>query len=197
LLRTTNVIVAALFLIGVPTISSAEPVAKAEPPHRSATKARDIGGFALGMHIRDAAKLAAPESIGGNQFNAEHDGRSFNFEVTPLGRIFRIQSSQPLGRFVVDSGFAATVLSKLTAKYGQPLSSEFGSYGWQLTEPVRHANGQTLPFTTMWMSAYISSYPGVSDVSLEMKMIDFRLLWEDEVKINKMPRDVAIGRLAF
>lgn len=195
--RIGNAIVAAL-LVGSPTVSSAEQsTPKAEAVLRSATKARDIGGFALGMHIRDAAKMAKLESVGGNQFDAEHDGRRINLEVTPLGRIFRVQSSQSLGRFAVDAAFTNALAAKLAAKYGPPKSSDFGSYGWAIVEPVKGDKGRTLPLTTMWMSAYISNGPGISDVSLEMKLIDFRILWEDEVKINHKPGDKAVENIAL
>lgn len=105
--------------------SAAKPIA-------SATKSREIGGFALGMPLREAAKLARIEPIGGYQFDTERDGLQFNFEVTPLGRIYRIQSSQRLGRFAEDEAFRSTLLSKLTAKHGVPTSVTGSMYHWEL-----------------------------------------------------------------
>lgn len=70
---------------------------------RSATIASDVNGFALGMTVQQAGKIAPLNSIGGDQFEARKDGVQFNFGVSPLGRIYRISSEQNLGTFVVDA----------------------------------------------------------------------------------------------
>jgi hypothetical protein len=167
----------------------------ATKPIASATKSREIGGFALGMPLREAAKLARIEPIGGYQFDTERDGLQFNFEVTPLGRIYRIQSSQRLGRFAEDQAFRSTLLSKLTAKYGAPASVTGSMYHWELVERVRSIDPVPNPFTTMWMTASISDDDG--EKSLEMKMIDFRILWADQAQANQPGRAAAENSVKF
>lgn len=171
------------------------PPANVIESKRSATKARDIGGFTLGMHIRDVAKVSSLEALGNDNFQTVRDGVAYDFEVTPKGRIYRITSTKSLGRFAVDNIFLKTLATKLALKYGPPTSSGIDTFGWSLIEPVKRINGATLPFETMWASAYVQT--GGSDVSVEMKMIDFRILWQDQVDLNRTPRNQAAEALAF
>lgn len=163
---------------------------------RSATKARDIGGFALGMSIRDANKLSPMEDIGNSGYRTKRDGIEYDFGVTQLGRIYRVQSSQFLGRFDIDAIFLRALAAKLAAKFGPVGDATKETFGWELIEPIKRTNGAVLPFKTNWASAYVSS--SYSDgVILEMKMIDFRIMWQDDVKLNRAPRDKAIGDLSL
>ena len=164
---------------------------------RSATTARDIGGFALGMHIHKVKAVTPLTWIGGNQFDATYEGRSYNFEVTPKGRIYRITSSQRLGTFEVDYKFTNALASKLSAKYGNPTSRGGDTFSWELIETVKHLNGQVLPFTTMWMSASVGHGGSVDDVSLDMTMLDFRILWQDQAALNRGPGDAASANTAL
>lgn len=164
---------------------------------RSATKARDIGGFRLGMNIREANKIAKVQPIGSDQFETEHEGKSYNFGLTPRGRIYRVQSSQPLGRFAVDHVFTQSLAAKLTEKYGPPGSRTDTTFNWGLVEPVKDVSGTVRPFRTMWLAAHVSGGPGVDEVSLEMTMIDFRILWQDEAELNRAPRDEAATKIDF
>lgn len=162
---------------------------------QSATKARDIGGFSLGMHIRDVGKSSPLESLGNDEFQTVRAGINYDFAVTPKGRIYRITSNQSLGRFEIDRPFLATLSAKLAAKYGQPTGSSLTTFGWSLIEPVKRIDGKPLPFETNWAAAMVSN--GMDGVTVEMKMLDFRILWQDQNDLNRTPRNRAAGAIAF
>jgi hypothetical protein len=189
-------VAAQLMLLAQGHAAVASP-ATSGPSIRSATKARDINGFALGMHINDAREIAPVKYIGGDQFETQTGGVSYNFGVTPAGRIYRVQSSQPLGSFTVDSTFLARLSAKLIAKYGPATTPEAGNYGWDLIETVSSAEGFKYPFKTNWFGAYISGGGDDGEVGLEMTMIDFRILWADRAKLNKKPRAAGEDRIRF
>ena len=179
----------ALAFVGVASTAHAQTARGPETPARSATIARDIGGFELGMRIADVRRVVAVEALGNDNYQATRDGITYDFGVTPLGRVYRMASSQNLGRFEVDRTFLERITGQLTAKYGPTSDGSAGTWGWELIEPVTRAGGQTLPFKTMWASAFLST--GSDGVSLEMKLLDFRILWADEAKLNRGPRDRA------
>jgi hypothetical protein len=64
--------VAAIFLsVGaLPMLANGQ----GESSGRSATVARDVNGFRLGMHLADATRLAELEYIGGDQVEANAEG---------------------------------------------------------------------------------------------------------------------------
>ena len=163
---------------------------------RSATKARDIGGFALGMSIRDANEISPLEDIGNDQYRTTRDGIEYDFGVTPLGRIYRVQSSQFLGRFNIDAAFRRGLSAKLAAKFGPVGDATNETFGWELIEQIKRTNGMVLPFKTNWASAYVSSTYG-QGVTLEIKMIDFRYLWQDERALNAKPSMRGANRVTF
>lgn len=183
----------ATFLIMAPALSGlASASAESSSPSRSATKTRDIGGFSLGMNIRDAAKLSSVTAIGNDDYQTVRDGIEYDFGVTRLGRIYRVDSAQHLGRFIPDAAFMRDLTAKLTAKYGTPAHASFGTFNWSLIEPVRRAGGEAIPFETNWASAYFDGSP---DVTVHIKLIDFRIMWQDDAKLNRTPRDQAIKHL--
>ena len=155
----------------------------------SATKSLEVGPFALGMHVRDVNAISPVERIGEFQFDAHHEGAKYNFEVTPMGRVYRISSEQPLGRFVEDEQFRSTLLKKLTEKYGQPNSVNGSDFGWELFETVRSHNPGPNPFKTMWMSSTVSDSAG--EKSLDITLIDFKILWADQAIANTPARAAA------
>jgi hypothetical protein len=177
-------VAAQLMLLAQGHAAVASP-ATSGPSIRSATKARDINGFALGMHINDAREIAPVKYIGGDQFETQTGGVSYNFGVTPAGRIYRVQSS------------LARLSAKLIAKYGPATTPEAGNYGWDLIETVSSAEGFKYPFKTNWFGAYISGGGDDGEVGLEMTMIDFRILWADRAKLNKKPRAAGEDRIRF
>ena len=163
-------------------------------PVRSATKARDIGGFVLGMNIREAAKQSPVTAIGNDDYQTVRDGIEFDFGVTPLGRIYRVDSSQRLGRFVPDAIFVRNFTARLVSKYGPPGNMSAENFHWSLIEKVRDRDGAARPFETNWASAYFDDGP---DVTVHIKLIDFRILWQDEAKLNRTPRDKAVEGLTL
>lgn len=187
-LITTVVAVAGLAATGA---ASAQPI-----EHRSATLSTEIKEFRLGMTLDEASKVARLTPIpGGDQVEAQTAGFSYNFGVTPRGRIYRIKSTQELGRFTADASFLNTLRSKLTAKYGQPTRVVGDLSEWMIYEPVTYPSGQRLLFKTMWMSAYL----GHDDAgqTLEMTIMDSRVLWSDEANVNRAPRQQAEQRIRF
>jgi hypothetical protein len=158
-------------------------------PAKSATKARDIGGFALDMPIRDASILSPMENIGGGDYKTTKEGIDYDLGTTRLGHIYRVDSSQLLGKFVIDDVFLHSLAAKLTAKYGPPETATGETFNWSLIEPVKRAGGATLPFTTNWASAYVDD--GSEGVTLHVKLIDFRIMWRDDAQLNRAPRDKA------
>jgi hypothetical protein len=117
--------------------------------------------------------------------------------VTPLGRAYRIESSEPLGRFNPDRTFTQRLSAKLEQRYGRPVENglPIGVMSWSFTEPITHADGQVLPFTTMTVDAMLTEDEGVQ--SLDIRMQDYRVLWADTQRLNRGPRDQAVGRLTF
>lgn len=181
----------ALFAGALPALANGQ----GEPVVRSATVARDINGFHLGMPIAEARKLADLEYIGGDQFEATAEGFQYNFGVTPAGRIYRIQSSQSLGRFSVDRTFVQSLRQKLSAKYGPPISDYADVFSWEIIENVTMPDGNKEPFRTMWMTAMISGQE--TNRTLDITLIDFRILWADQASVNRTPRAEAEDRIAF
>lgn len=179
-------------------LSFANPLAASaqqQPQLLSATLARDVNGFRLGMTVAEARELAPMTYIGGDQYEAEAVGFSYNFGVTPRGRIYRVQSTQQLGEFAIDRHFIADLASRLRSKYGEPTSQSGDVFHWALNELITHDSGQQLPFTTMSMSAYVGGFGRMQ--TLEISLIDFRILWADQAAVNEKPREAATDRIQF
>jgi len=162
---------------------------------KSATVARDVNGFRLGMTVAEARSLAPLEFIGGDQFEAVTEGFEYNFGVTPKGRIYRVQSTQQLNRFAVDRQFITTLGQRLAEKYGEPTSRSGDNFYWALVESITNGAGEPLEFTTMWMSAYVGGFGG--DPTLEITILDFRILWADQAAVNREPREAAENQVQF
>lgn len=175
---------------------ASEPIA-AVHHGRSATKARDVNGFELGMPMADAAKRLQIKFVQGELVQAELDGIRYDFGVCPSGRIFRIESSQPLGRFIIDEEFTDRLGAKLAAKYGTPANGTGDNLSWELVEPVRYTDGAVHPFKTNLFSALVSSQNGSEPVSLNLMMIDFRICWGDAERRNRLSRESALQALTF
>jgi hypothetical protein len=188
---------AALAIASCSTASAAAEKLDLSQPWRSATKARDIGGFQLGMHIRDVAKLSPVEDIGNGGYRTERDGIKYEFEVTPLGRVYLVSSEQMLGRFAIDRKFLETLTAKLCAKFGPVAPGIRETFGWSLVESVERTHGEVLPFETNWASAYVSGSALTGEVTLYAKMLDFRYLWQDSGKLNRQPRANGEGKIAL
>lgn len=189
-----RILAAALALTIATSAQAGDPIA---PVHSgaSATKARDIQGFALGTSIREAAKRFTVTYTQGNQIQGKLGDIELTFEVCPSGAIYFIESVQPLGHFIVDKKFLDSLDAKLFAKYGAA-HGEPDNLSWGLTEPVRYATGEQRLFTTNWMTALVTDYYG-DPVSLHLKMLDFRICWTEAEKANQKPRDAATKAVSF
>lgn len=185
---------ASIFLFATAAAAS-EPMA-AMKPGMSATKARDINGFALGMPIKHAAKQMKVTFAQGELVEGTVGGIDYAFGICASGRIYRIESSQPLGRFTVDKTFTDRIGAKLFAKYGAATGGAPDNLDWFLIEPVRYTDGKVHPFKTNWAAAMVSN-SGEDGVTLELKMLDFRICWADTFERNEKPRDQAGERVRF
>jgi hypothetical protein len=181
-------------LLSAATLGMASPAAAGDPiaavhPGASATKARDILGFALGMPIREAVHRFTVTYKQGNQIQGKMGDIDLTFEVCPSGAISFIESTQPLGHFIVDKKFLDSLDAKLFTKYGRGDGTP-DNLSWGLTEPVRYTTGEVRLFTTNWMSALVTENYG-DPVSLDLKMLDFRICWAESEKANQKPREDA------
>ena len=175
--------------------AASEPMASVKPG-LSATKARDINGFALGMPIKQAAARMKVTFAQGELVEGTVGGIAYAFGVCPSGRVYRIESSQPLGRFTVDKTFTDGLGAKLSDKYGAATRGAPDKLDWDLIESVRYTDGKVHPFATNWAAAIVSS-SDADGVTLNLKLLDFRVCWDEAVKRNEKPRDQASGRVKF
>jgi hypothetical protein len=176
-------------------VSASEPMAPIKAG-ASATKARDINGFALGMSIEEAEKRVTVTFSQGELVQSSLNGVQYDFGVCPSGQIYRIESRQQLGDFIVDKPFTDRLNAQLIEKYGTVATGSPDNLHWALIEPVRYSDGEVRLFKTNWFSVMVSG--GVySPVSLDMKMLDFRICWEGKEASNRQPRDEASDKIIF
>lgn len=192
-----KLLIAALAGLASLTPADAQQAHSAPMPIHSATRARDVNGFALGTTVSEIRTRMQLTHVDGEVFRGNSNGVNYEFGVTPLGRVYRIESSQPLGRFNLDLTFTRNLTAKLERKYGPPESNQLptGPISWSLIEPVTHSDGTVLPFRTMTVDASFSDDFGMH--SLEIRMQDYRVLWADSERLNAKPRDEAIGKITF
>lgn len=193
-MRAAIAFAVALSVLPTPAFSS-EPIGPVKFG-LSATKARDINGFALGMAIQEATARSTVTFRQGELIQATLNGIEYDFGVCPSGRIYRIQSRQKLGNFIPDEVFTAELKSKLFAKYGATNDESANNLSWDLIESVRYSDGNTGLFKTNWLSILVSGGHG-GPLSLDMTMLDFRICWEDKVRMNEQPRDQASEAIVF
>ena len=165
---------------------------------QSATLARDINGIALGMQLAEVNQIAPVSHVAFNTYSLELNDIKYEVEVSPLGRVFQINSEQHLGKFVPDRPFAASLTAKLIAKYGEPGRNELPGAPavWSLTESVDFPDIGTFPRTTNYFSAMLSSMNN-GEVELDLMMQDFRILWQDQAKLNCGPARNGESRTHF
>lgn len=177
------------------SVNASEPMAPIKSG-ASATKARDINGFELGMPIADAAKRVNVTYTQGELVQSTMNDIQYDFGVCPSGRIYRIQSSQPLGSFIPDEAFSIKLHAQLIDKYGRTDTTNPDNLSWDLVEDVRYSDGAVRPFKTNWMSVLVSGGYG-SRIILDMTMLDFRICWEDKRQMNQKPRNEASEKVVF
>ena len=162
--------------------------------------ARDINGLQLDMTVKEVEALPHDkwEDLGGGQVKATIAGVRYDLEFTPLGHLFRISSSQQLGRFAPDRAFGLDVARRLAAKYGPPHFNWLptGTADWDYAEPYITINGAKLNRGTESLNVMIGGGFG-APVSLQMKLMDFRLLRRDTELLNAQPEAKAQSAVKF
>lgn len=185
-----------LCAIACPTTAfGSEPVAPVRTG-ASATTARDINGFELGMQITDALTRVKVTFQQGELVQSVMNGIAYDFGVCRSGKVYRIESRQELGNFLPDIIFTDRLQSDLFAKYGAASGGSPGNLSWDLVEPVTFSDGAVRQFKTNWFTALLSGYPN-GPVTLDLRMLDFRVCWEDAVRMNAPARNAANKVIVF
>jgi len=173
-------------------------------PHVHAQKddllAHDISGYALDMTVAQVEAVAHTRlrPLGGSQYNLIAGGVKYNFEFSVTGHLFRIDSQQTLGRFLPDDSFARTLTRKLVTKFGPPDLNELpnGPISWEHFATYHERSGQVVNRPTISLSALLLGGWG-EPITLNMKLLDFRIMGRDLSKANAIPRSRAEGDAKF
>lgn len=167
---------------------------------KSCLVAQDINGIRLGMTVQQVAQLLPTglKPIGGGDYEADGRNVTYNFGFTPLGHLYRIDSSQILGRFQPDHEFGLRLSAKLIAKYGPPETNQLpgGPAFWNLVQYVQTAQGTLLMRPTESLSAALNGGYGLP-IKLELKLMDFRILRRDNATMNSVPETRAAKHVQF
>jgi hypothetical protein len=162
--------------------------------------ARDVNGIQLDMTPQQVTALAPNglDSLGRGQYTATISGISYDFGFTPLGHLFRIDSHEPLGYFAADRNFGLSLSNKLAAKYGAPETNQLpdGPAFWDFAMPYTENNGTRHMVGTESLSAVLT-VTNKGPVSLDMKLMDFRILRRDNALLNSAPEREAQSRVHF
>ena len=163
-------------------------------------RSHDINGFALSMTVQEVTTVAHQPltPLGRGQYQVKVDGVDYDFGFSVLGHLFRIDSKQELGRFIPDGAFGATLTNKLSKKFGPPQTNQLpgGPAFWRFLEEYTDASGQRLNRETESLSAMLGGGYG-QPVSLEMKLMDFRIMRRDLARANAAPKSRAQGDVKF
>lgn len=162
--------------------------------------AHDVNGIRLDMTMQEVSRLFSNHltSLGGGNFKGERKGVTYSLGFTPLGHLFRIDSSQDLGRFVPDLKFASDLTAKLADKYGPPETNQLpgGPAFWSFLNYYEMSAGWRLPRQTESLSVGLGGGYGLP-VTLDFKLMDFRILRRDAAIINRVPELQAQERAQF
>jgi hypothetical protein len=132
------------------------------------------------------------QSLGGGDFAVSVEGIDYGFGFSILGHLYRIDAKQPLGRFIPDATFGKRLTEKLAAKYGPPRENQLpnGPASWEFLEPYQIGPGLTANLTALSLSAMLMS--GYNQpVSLNLKLMDFRIIRRDRAIANSNPESRA------
>lgn len=162
--------------------------------------AHDINGYHLDMTVEQVAAVAHKPlvSLGYGQYQVKSDGIDYNFGFSVLGHLYRIDSEQQLGGFIPDKAFAETLTDKLSKKFG-PLKSNLlptGPAGSEYLEMYTDTMGQNLRRVTESLSVVLLGGYG-QPVSLDTKLMDFRIMRRDIAAANAAPRSRAENAAKF
>ncbi len=183
------------FVHGATAVRPTEACYGPEPSeHAQDLAAHDINGFRLDMTFKQVQELAGvPLShLGGNDFDVTVKGIDYGFGFSVLGHLYRIDSKQPLGRFIPDATYGRMLTEKLTEKFGPPQTNQLpgGPAFWQFVEPYNAGNGVTANRITVSLSAMLMSGWN-QPVALQLKLMDFRIMRRDVAIANTEPRSRA------
>lgn len=172
--------------------------AQTSAPITSNMRASDIGGFRLGEPIAEVRARTSLTPLGRGDFEAVADGVSYDFGFTPLGRLYRIGSTQPLGAFTPDRAFTVQLVNRLTEKYGPPLRNQLpdGEALWTFAESYVQPDGSPGRRFTESLEVMVGGGYG-TPIELQMKLIDFRYIWADQAALNAGPAGAAEQALKF
>jgi hypothetical protein len=167
------------------------------PIEKSATIVRDVNGFELGMSYAEISKISKLEYLGGHTYETVHGGINYVFGLTELGRIFRIESSQNLGSFDPDEEFYNAVALRLMTKYGKTTRGLTASapLGWGIVEKVSNTVSGIRNFATNHAGASVT--PTTEGVVLNIFMLDHRIVWQDQYKLNCEPTRKGEAKVKF
>jgi hypothetical protein len=184
-----------------PRPSSSDQIAKQrEDIQRDDLLARNINGYSLDMTVQQVQAVAheSLRSIGAGQYLVTANGIDYDFGFSVLGHLYRIDSKQILGRFIPDEAFARILTKKLSDKFGPPQTNQLpgGPAFWQYVEPYREAGGPVSNRITVSLSALLLGGSG-QPISLNMKLMDFRIMRRDLARANAGPRSNAEDNTRF
>lgn len=167
------------------------------PIEKSATKARDVNGFKLGMSYSEISKISKIDHIAFETYETVHNGIKYEFGLTNLGRVFRIESYQNLGTFKPDERFYNAVALKLMTKYGKSTRGMTVSapLGWSLIEKISDTVSGVRNFATNYADAAIKMT--TEGVVLHIFMLDHRIVWQDQYKQNCKPARKGEAKVKF
>ena len=164
--------------------------------------AHDINGIALDLSIEQVSELfgGTLTRISDDQFKGEKDGVSYDMGFSVLGYLFRIDSSQELGRFEPDEAFGKELTRKLTAKYGPPeynsLPDGTASWDYVIPDPKPNPFSNSLSLSTESLGVRLgTSYEGPT--TLHLKLMDFRIMRRDQARQNEGPSVDASKKVHF
>lgn len=197
-LRISNSIGAVLIIVGIAMLSPAHANILCE--RVSCLQAQDINGIRLDMTVQQVARLL-PNGlipIGGGDFQAVNGDTSYDFGFTALGHLYRIDSRQILGRFLPDREFGLHLTAKLVAKYGPAEGNQLpgGPASWDFVENNATAQGAMLTQRAESLSAILNrGYD--APVTLDLKLMDLRILRRDQTIMNATPLARAREHIEF
>lgn len=186
------------FGIGMIAPSIAWATVLCEKP--SCLAARDVNGISLGMTVADvAARLSTDlKPLGEGQFAAQAGNQTYDFGFSALGHLYRIDSHLDLGRFIPDRSFELSLAHQLAEKYGTPETGDVpsGVLWWTFAERYQLNNGTVVTRETESLSASLGGGFG-QPVTLDIKLMDFRIMRRDIEDLNRKPEMAAQARVQF
>ena len=190
----------ACLLVMACTIGADAADASGMCPRATCLSARDINGIKLDMTRSEVAQRfpGGIKYIGSDQYEDEDGGISYNFGFSATGHLYRIDSSQNLGKFIPDRAFGLQLLHKLEAKYGPTENSMLpdGGAGWNFYAYCTTNLGTRITCQTESLNVMLAGGYG-QPVELQMKLMDFRIMGRDEAKQNSSPKSQAERQMRF